>query len=128
MKIMFYIVPILSISIMIFVFVLMFSAKARGKFMSNQIKSMKKMIDYSEEDLKDLAAKGIDIKKNILVNNEEDLKNISNMEANISKDKIETTARAIKKGLTESDKMYCKHCGSLIDSDSKFCNRCGKEQ
>jgi len=47
--------------------------------------------------------------------------------ANIAKDAIETTVRAIKKGITEDEKMYCKHCGAFIDKDSKFCKECGKK-
>ena len=47
--------------------------------------------------------------------------------ANINKKGIEITANAIKKGLNGS-KIYCKHCGKLIDEDSKFCKSCGKEQ
>ena len=34
---------------------------------------------------------------------------------------------AIKDGLSDN-KMYCKHCGDLIDSDSEFCKHCGKRQ
>ena len=128
MRIMFFIVPIVMVLMIIFTLLLMFSASFRGKLMSKQIKSMKKMMEYSEEDLKDLANKGIDIKKEIVYNNEDSLRNISNMEANINKGKIETTARAIKKGLAEDNKVYCKHCGSLIDNDSKYCKNCGKEQ
>ena len=27
-----------------------------------------------------------------------------------------------------SNKLYCRHCGTLIDANSKFCSHCGKEQ
>lgn len=59
--------------------------------------------------------------------NQEDLTDIANTSADISKGAITKTARAIKEGFAD-DKMYCKHCGELIDADSKFCNKCGKEQ
>ena len=36
--------------------------------------------------------------------------------------------KGIRNGLNEEDKMYCKHCGKLIDRNSKFCKECGKEQ
>ena len=48
--------------------------------------------------------------------------------ADATKDGIETTTRAIKKGFTEEDSIYCKYCGAKIDKDSKFCKSCGKEQ
>ena len=47
--------------------------------------------------------------------------------ANIHKDEVEITTKAIKDGLSDN-KMYCKHCGDLIDSDSEFCKHCGKRQ
>ena len=84
----------------------MFSPKARAKMMSKQVKSMKYMMDESKEDIH----------------------SISTDMADATKDGIETTTRAIKKGFTEEDGIYCKHCGSKIDADSKFCKSCGKEQ
>ena len=48
--------------------------------------------------------------------------------ADATKDGIEITTRAIKDGLTKDERVYCKHCGSLIDKDSKFCKNCGGEQ
>lgn len=104
-----FIVPIifiLAISIFILTFVLMFSPKAKGKFMSNQIKAAKYMVDESKDDIKDIS---------------------TNM-ADATKDGIEITTRAIKKGFTDNEYVYCKHCGSKIDIDSKFCKHCGKEQ
>ena len=84
----------------------MFSPKVRGKMMSNQIKSMKYMMDESKDDIE----------------------NVSTNMAGATKDGIKITAHAIKEGLTEEEKAYCKHCGSRIDKDSKFCKNCGKEQ
>jgi len=104
-NILFTIVPIMVMLIFIFTFVLIFSPKLRGKFMSNQIKATKYMVDESKEDIKDIT---------------------SNM-AEATKDGIKTTTRAIREGLSQ-DIIYCKHCGSEIDIDSKFCKKCGKEQ
>ena len=81
------------------------SPKIRAKFMSNQIKASKYMIDEVEDDLTDIATK----------------------RANINKEGVEITAIAIKDGLNKSTK-YCKLCGEKIDEDSKFCKKCGKEQ
>ena len=58
---------------------------------------------------------------------EEMLKDINRKTANISKDGVEITARAVKKGFS-SETIYCKHCGNSIDADSRFCKTCGKEQ
>lgn len=90
------------------------------------------MMDESKDDLADITTTASNIaiksKKDILNQNEETLKDITIRRASINKETIETTARAIKNGLTKSDKIYCKHCGKQIDKDSKFCKSCGKEQ
>ena len=72
--------------------------------MSKQIKATKYMMDDSKDDIQD----------------------VSTNLAKATKDSIEITTRAIKKGFTD-DCIYCKHCGSSIDKDSKFCKKCGKE-
>lgn len=99
--------------------------------MSRQIKATKHMMDYSKEDLKDILSTsadiGINAEKEILDNNEETMMENATRKANINKKGIEITANAIKEGLNGS-KIYCKHCGKLIDEDSKFCKSCGKEQ
>ncbi len=109
-SIMMYIVPIVAILIFIMTFVLMFiflfSPKAKGKLMSNQIKATKYMMDETKDDIKD----------------------ISTDMANATKESIETTVHAIKRGITKDDEIFCKHCGKKIDKDSKFCKHCGKEQ
>lgn len=129
--IMFVIVPIFIGCVFIFAFAMILSPKLRGKMMSRQIKSMKYMIDESKETIENITSTMGDIsinsKKNILDKNEDNLKDIVNKSANISKDGIETTVRAIKKGLS-SNQIYCKYCGNLIDDNSKFCKYCGKEQ
>ena len=56
----------------------------------------------------------------------EDLKDIVSTSAEIHKDAITSTAKAVKEGL--KDTMFCKHCGNEIDVDSKYCRFCGKEQ
>lgn len=131
MEILFYIVPILIGITFIMTLALMVSPKLRGKLMSRQIKATKHMMDYSKEDLKDILSTsadiGINAEKEILDNNEETMEDNVTRKANINKKGIEITTNAIKEGLTRS-KIYCKHCGKLIDDDSKFCKSCGKEQ
>lgn len=131
MEILFYIVPILIGITFIMTIALMISPKLRGKLMSRQIKATKHMMDYSKEDLKDILSTsadiGINAEKEILDNNEETMMENATRKANINKKGIEITANAIKEGLNGS-KIYCKHCGKLIDDDSKFCKSCGKEQ
>lgn len=131
MEILFYIVPILIGITFIMTIALMVSPKLRGKLMSRQIKATKHMMDYSKEDLKDILSTsadiGINVEKEILDNNEETMMENATRKANINKKGIEITANAIKEGLNGS-KIYCKHCGKLIDEDSKFCKSCGKEQ
>ena len=130
MDILFYIVPILIGITFVLMIALMISPKLQGKLMSRQIKATKHMMDYSKEDLKDLLSTsadiGINAEKEILDNNEETMMENATRKANINKKGIEITANAIKEGLNGS-KIYCKHCGKLIDDDSKFCKSCGKE-
>lgn len=129
--ILFIIVPIFIGCVFIFTFAMILSPKLRGKMMSRQIKSMKYMIDESKDTIEDIATSMGDISvnssKKIIDNHEDDLKNIVNKSANIMEAGIETTVRAIKKGLT-TNPIYCKYCGEKIDSDSKYCKHCGKEQ
>lgn len=131
MEILFYIVPILIGITFVLMIALMISPKLRGKIMSSQIKATKHMMDYSKEDLKDILSTsadiGINAEKEILDNNEETMEDNVTRKAIINKKGIEITTNAIKEGLTRS-KIYCKHCGKLIDDDSKFCKSCGKEQ
>ena len=128
---MFIVVPILVLCGFVFTFSMMFSPKLRGKFMARQMKSMKYMMDESHDDLTNMATMagnmGVQIRKNIMDENEDVLRDLSKREAEIAKDKIEITARAIKDGLSVNQ-IYCKHCGKMIDEDSKFCKSCGKEQ
>jgi len=125
------IIPLLVLCIIVFTFALMFNPKLRGKFMSNQIKATRHMIDESKDDLQEMGTTisniAIQIKKYVMDTQENILKDLSTRKANISKENIEIKARALKKGLS-SDTIYCKHCGQLIDNDSTFCKHCGKEQ
>ena len=103
--IMFSVIGVFIFVCFVFTFVLIFSPKVRGKFMSMQVKSAKYMVDESKEDIE----------------------SINTTMARASEDAVEITTRAVKKGLTQDEKVFCKHCGAKIDSDSKFCSKCGKE-
>ena len=70
---------------------------------------------------------GVKTAKYIQQENKDDFKDIVNTGADIAGDAITKVTRSIKEGL-EEEKMYCKHCGALIDADSRFCNKCGQEQ
>lgn len=131
LEILFFIIPILVVLTFIFTIALMVSPKLRGKWMSKQIEATKHMMEYSKDDLKDIlsTSKSVEVnaEKEILDNNEEIMKGNVTRKANINKEGIEITAKAIKEGLT-NNKVYCKYCGKLIDSDSKYCKVCGREQ
>ena len=128
---MFVIVPVIMVIIMAFGITMAISPKARGKWMSKQIKATKYMLDDAKEDLKSMGTTagnvGVNIKKNILDENEDTLKDMAKREANINKEYIEVTAKAIKEGLSSNNKVYCKHCGKKIDEESKYCMYCGKK-
>lgn len=125
------VIAVLACSIIIFVILSLFSPRVQGKMMSKQIKSVKHMMDYSKDDLKELmkttAKTGTIAEKEILDENEDIMSSNERRKANIKKEGIEVTARAIKDGLT-SNKIYCRYCGVSIESDSRFCKNCGKEQ
>ena len=101
-----YVVLIIAILIFVLALVIIFSPKARAKMMSKQVQATKYMMDESKDDIESIS---------------------TNM-ADATKEGVETTVRAIRKGIVEDEGMYCKHCGSKIDKDSKFCKECGKEQ
>ena len=131
LEILFFIIPILVVLTFIFTIALMVSPKLRGKWMSKQIEATKHMMEYSKDDLKDIlsTSKSVEVnaEKEILDNNEEIMKDNVTRKANINKEGIEITAKAIKEGLS-NNKVYCKYCGKLIDGDSKYCKVCGREQ
>lgn len=136
MHIIFYIVPILIAITFTFTIALIFSPKLRGKMMSKQIKATKHMLDYTKDDLQDLmttsATMGIDTEKTILDKNEDTLRNNVIRKANINKEGIEITTKAIKDGLSSGSEnkntKFCIECGKKIPTDAKFCLYCGKEQ
>lgn len=137
MDILFYIVPIFIGLVAIFIFATILSPKLRGKILSSKIRATKHMLDYSKEDLQDLmtttASMGIDAEKAILDKKEDTMRNNATKKANINKDSIEITTKAIKDGLTNSNvsnqnTKYCKECGKKIPSDAKFCAYCGEKQ
>lgn len=126
--VMFVIVPIFIGLVFIFMIAMFFSPKLRGKMMSKQFKSMYYMMEESKDDLAKLSGTAAGIKKQILDDNEKVLTDIAYKEAKLKNIGIKSATKAIKEGLTETDSIYCKHCGSEIDNDSKFCKKCGKEQ
>ncbi len=104
-KIILIVIVILCVATFIFSFLYTFSPKVRGKMMSKQVKATKYMMDESKEDIESIS---------------------TNM-ADATKEAVETTTRAVKKGFTEDKNVFCKYCGQKIDGDSKFCSKCGKE-
>jgi len=127
-NVMFIIIPIFIVLVFVFVIAMIISPKLRGKMMSRQFKSMRYMMEESKDDLAKLSATAVGIKKQILDENEEVLTDVAHKEAKLNSVKIKSAAKAIKEGLTDTDSIYCKHCGSEIDSDSEFCKKCGKKQ
>ena len=63
--------------------------------------------------------------KYIQSENKSDLQDIAGTNAEIGKEAVKISAKAVKEGLTE--KEYCKYCGQEIDVDSIYCNKCGKK-
>ena len=78
-EILFWIFFGLVIAIIIGSFVIMLNPNLQGKMLSNQVKSLKYMMDDSKDTLK----------------------NLTDDMTDITKDSVEATARAVKKGLTE---------------------------
>lgn len=128
----FVIVPLFILTIFVLAIAMAVSPKLRGKLMSRQIKATKYMFDESKDDLTDIGTTvgnvAANTYKNIIDANEDNLRETFTKQANMSKDAIETTVRAIKDGITKDASIYCKHCGKPIDTDSEFCKFCGKKQ
>lgn len=97
----FIIVPIAAICIFIITFLLMISPKLRGKMMSRQIKTVKYMLDESQDDLREMANKAKEGMKGFSSSTNDEFSSWDN---------------------------YCKHCGAMIDADSVYCKKCGRKQ
>ena len=89
----------------VFSLLMIFSPKFKGKMLSKQVKATKYMMDESKGDIQ----------------------SVSTDMAEATSDAVEISTRAIKKGFTSEESIFCKYCGQKIDKDSKFCNKCGKE-
>lgn len=130
--IMFTLSIIFAVGMFVFVLCFMFVPGLRSKFMGHQLKMQKRMLEDNKEVMQDIGKItgeiGVKTAKGVLDENEDDIRHVVGKTADISKDAITTTTRAIKKGLTEEESVYCKHCGESIDSDSTFCKACGKKQ
>ena len=96
---------VIFVAAVVFSLLMAFSPKFRGKMMSKQVKATKYMMDESKGDIQ----------------------SVSTDMAEATSDAVEISTRAIKKGFTSEESMFCKYCGQKIDKDSKFCNKCGKE-
>ena len=128
----FVLVPILAIGVFAFVIGMMFVPSLRSKFMGHQLRMQKRMLEDNKDVMTDIGKItgeiGVKTAKGVIDENEDDIRHVVSKSADMSKDAITTTTRAIKKGLTEEESdVYCKHCGALIDEDSKFCKKCGKK-
>ena len=114
-----------------FAMMMMFGTKLKSKMLNRQLRSLNMATDMSKEDIKNMMSNlegaAISAHKGVVTAHEDDLKDIADTTARASKGAVETTARAIKKGLAEDNTIFCKHCGASIDADLKFCKSCGKE-
>ena len=132
MSFMFVLVPILMVGMVAFMICMMFVPGFRSKFFGHQLKMQKRVMEDNKEIMTDIGKIsgeiGVKTAKGIIDENEDDIRHVVGKTADMSKDAITTTTRAIKKGLTEEESVYCKHCGESIDSDSTFCKACGKKQ
>lgn len=132
MGIMFILVPILMVAMLVFMICIMFVPSFRSKFMGHQLKMQKQMLEDNKDVMADIGKIsgeiGVKTTKGIIDENEDDIRHVVGKTADIASDGITKTARAIKKGFTEEEPIYCKHCGASIDSDSIFCKACGKKQ
>ena len=102
-EILFWLFFILAFLIIIFGFITAFNPRIQGKLLSKQVKSLRYMMDDSKDTLK----------------------NLTDDMTDITKDSVETTARAVKKGFTTEESITCPYCQAKIDNDSKYCKHCG---
>lgn len=94
-----------AVAVFVFVILMIFSPKVRGKMMSKQAKAARYMAEESKDDIKYTA----------------------DAMSEATHDAIRNTVSAVREGI-EGDCVYCKHCGKPIDRDSRFCKECGGEQ
>ena len=129
------IVPIFIFIVFVFVILSIVSPKFRSKLMGLQIKAIKHTVADNKADLVDIGTNMGDVAaqtaSNVVDRNEGKLKNVATKGANISKEGVEITAAAVKKGFSsdtgDKESMSCKSCDAKIDKDSAFCRECGKK-
>lgn len=130
-KVFFVLGIIIAILIFAYVLMFMFGTKTRSKMLNRQIRSLRGGVGMSKEDLESmmsvLGEVSINSRKKILNEHKDELKEMRDIEAEINKDAIKETSKAIKEGFTSSSSLYCKYCGKDIDEDSVFCKSCGKK-
>ncbi len=118
-----------SIAFFVFVILLIFNPKVRSKFMGVQLKATKQMLDDNKETIKDIknvqADIAIESTDKILEKHEDTIKKNVTKVADMSAESIETTARAIKKGISKT--KQCPECLKFNDENAKFCQECGKK-
>lgn len=126
------IILIIFVVVIVFILGMFVGRKNSGKLHSNMMGKLmdrqQKMLEKNSDKLEGLMSSAIKARKKMLDEHADDLAYMSQKEAEIKRGGVHTTAKAIKKGFSDSDTTFCKHCGASIDSDSKFCKKCGKEQ
>ena len=94
-----------------------FNSKFRNKKMGDPMEVSKNM----------MGGDPMEVSMHMMDNHMDDIKSISTDMAEATEEGVEITARAIKRGLTEEEKQFCKNCGEKVDKDAKFCTKCGKK-
>lgn len=108
-RIMFYVIFAIAFIGIIFVMIRTISMLNPNR-MAKRLKQMGDVVTQVQHDL--------------VSDNKDIMTETANNQADINREAIRKTAQAIKEGF-ESEKVYCRHCGSVIDADSKFCKNCG---
>ena len=97
----------IAIGMFVFVLGMMFVPGLRSKFMGHQLKMQKRMLEDNKEVMQDIGKItgeiGVKTAKGVLDENEEDIRHVVGKTADISKDAITTTTRAIKKVLLKKN-------------------------
>ena len=125
-------IPFLAICMIVFTVCIMFVPSFRSKFFGHQLRMQKRMLEDNKDVITDIGKIsgeiGVKTSKGVLDENEDDIRHVVTKTADVSKEAITITTRAIREGFTEENTVYCKHCGANIDADSTFCKKCGKKQ